>query len=482
MAEPAGYRHHGPGDDTRRHSSHKRTRGEDEDYVKYARRRYDGDDEKSISGRRDDGSKRRSLSPRDGVQREKRHRNRRDAYRRDERPRDSGYDDASRSKRQEQKSIPITGSKPRSDRRSLARSPSPPSTRHHHSHSHSRHHHQRHHHHRRHRSSAHPTDTPDELPFGSRPLQRSDLENFRPLLAQYLEVQKQKDIAGMDEREVKGRWKSFVGKWNHGELAEGWYHPETLVEARRNGLGAAAPAGGEHGDASSSSRPPPTVPSDRKGREGSDGGSSSAMRPKNEEEQEDDSDESGDDDDDDGYGPILPPGDSSDANARSARRGPGIPSLQDLALRREAIDEERTNSIDQLRLARKADRAEQRERLDDLAPRADAGTRERRLEKRREVNDKLRGFRERSPGGVGEVGEAELMGGGGGGGGGADDSVAEYKRVQEAARRRRSEREVRREEEARAKAAEREVRMEEYRRREESTMQVLRQIARERFG
>ncbi|KAI4860109.1 hypothetical protein F4820DRAFT_461960 [Hypoxylon rubiginosum] len=447
MAEPAGYRDHGPGDDTRRHSSHKRTRGDDEHDVKYARRRYDGDDEKSIS---------------------------------DERTRDSDYDHGPQNKRQEQQSNPATGSKSRSDHRSLARSPSPSPTRHHHSHHH-------HHHHRRHRPSAPPANTtPDELPFGSRRLLRSDLENFRSLLAQYLEIQKQKDMAALDEREVKGRWKSFVGKWNRGELAEGWYHPETLADARRNGLGAVAAvaataAVGEQGDASSALRLlPPTLPHSRREREVSDGGSSSAMRLK-EDEEEDDEDNENEDEDDDGYGPTLPPGDTSDAS-RSARRGPAIPNLQDLALRREAVDEERMSGVDQLRLARKADRAEQRERLEDLAPRADAGTRERRLEKRREVNDKMRGFRERSPGNVGEVGEAELMGGGGGGAGGGGDEIVEYKRVQEAARRRRSEREVRREEEARAKAAEREVRMEEYRRREESTMKVLRQIARERFG
>ncbi|KAI1777352.1 hypothetical protein F4818DRAFT_410016 [Hypoxylon cercidicola] len=426
MAEPASYRGYGQGD-TRRHSSHKRTRGDDEHGVKHVRRRYD-DDERSINGRHDDRSRRRSLSPRDRSQRPKSHRSRHDAYRQDEGPRDSD-------------------SNIRSDDRAPARSPSTSSMRH-----------RSHRHHRRHRS-IHATNAPDELPFGSRLLVRSDLENFRPLFAQYLEIQKQKDITALDEREVKGRWKSFVGKWNHGELAEGWYSPETLTDARRNYTSVMAEQD------TSSSRPPP--PHNQRDREVSDGGSS-ATRPK---EEEDDDSEEEDEEDDDEYGPTLPSN-----GDRSARHGPGVPSLQDLALRRETAEEERQRSVDALRLARKAERASQREKLEELAPRADAGTRERRLEKRREVNDKMRGFRERSPGAVGEVGETELMGGD------ADGGVAEYKKAQEAARRRRSEREVRREEEARAKAAEREVRVEEYRRKEECTMQVLRQIARERFG
>ncbi|KAI1759243.1 hypothetical protein GGR53DRAFT_165642 [Hypoxylon sp. FL1150] len=466
MTEPAGYRARGPGDDARRHSSHKRTRGEDDydeyDDAKYARRRYE-DDERSMSDRRSDRPRRRSLSPRDhdGAQREKSHRGRDDAYRRDERPRgfdrDRDNDYASQSKREERKLSSRSNQRPRA--------PSP-STRHQHSHSHHHHHHHRHH--RRSSSIQHSTNTntstPAELPFGSRRLVRSDLENFRPLLAQYLEVQKQKDITALDEREVRGRWKSFVTKWNKGELAEGWYRAETLEEARREWAGALA-------ERRAASRPPPVLHNGgEEGREGPGGGGSATRYG-----EEGEGDGSGGSDEDDEYGPILPPGAASDA-ARSARHGPGIPSMQDLAMRREDAEEERLQDIDQLRLARKADRAEQRERLEDLVPRAAAGTRERRLEKKQEVNDKMRSFRNRSPGGVGEVGEAELMGSGGG------DEVAEYKRAQEAARRKRSEREVRREEEARARAAEREVRIEEYRRKEESTMEVLRQIARERFG
>lgn len=36
----------------------------------------------------------------------------------------------------------------------------------------------------------------------------------------------------MDKWEVKGWWKSFVGKWNRGELVEGWYDFEMYVKVK----------------------------------------------------------------------------------------------------------------------------------------------------------------------------------------------------------------------------------------------------------
>jgi hypothetical protein len=46
------------------------------------------------------------------------------------------------------------------------------------------------------------------------------------LFAEYLDLQKGHDIADLSEDEVKGRWKSFMNKWNRSELAEGWYDPK----------------------------------------------------------------------------------------------------------------------------------------------------------------------------------------------------------------------------------------------------------------
>ncbi|KAI1104949.1 hypothetical protein F4804DRAFT_305538 [Jackrogersella minutella] len=438
MADLSGYRDHGSGGERRRHSRHsKRTRGGEEDGgaeegVKRSKREYDdGYGEER-------GGSRRSMSPRDGTRRDVRrdnrdeHRHSRDDYRSQQRLVESSHREARHSN-------PIA-----------ERSRSMSSTRHHHSH------HHRHHH--RHRQPSMPSSrTQDELPFGARPLVRSDLDAFRPLFAQYLEVQKNKEIATMDEREVRGRWKSFVGKWNHGDLAEGWYRPETLDEARQSGIGTSMSAHTEEQDTSRETASPlPLIEQEHSGEINSKPSGS----------------EQDDDDDDDEYGPTLPPGSEPPRSSTSTKHGPGIPSRQDLDLRREDAEEDRQQRVSDLRQARRADRALQKARLEELVPRAEPGTRERQLEKRREAGDKMRAFRERSPGL--EVGEAELMGGG--------DGVGELKRLKAVAERRKSEREIRREEEDRARVAEREERIREYRVREEGTMEVLRRIARERFG
>jgi hypothetical protein len=263
------------------------------------------------------------------------------------------------------------------------------------------------------------------------------LNSFEALFGEYLSVQKQKDIAGMDDREVKGRWKSFVGKWNRNELAEGWYDPETFAR-----ITAANPA---------TSRP-------RR---------ASAHKEEREEPVKGTKNEGSEDDDDD-YGPPLPGSD------RARRSGPGIPTLQDLSLRAELAEEDKQASIEDLRNARKADRTLQKERLDELVPRAEAGTRERMLEKKAAVADKMRSFRDKSPGAMEVTDEKELMGGG--------DSLDEYKKAKEREQRRKSEREIRREEIERAKREEMEERKRAYMEREEGTVSMLRELARQRFG
>lgn len=261
----------------------------------------------------------------------------------------------------------------------------------------------------------------------------------------------------MDEREARGRWKSFLGKWNDGTLAEGWYNPELFQESSRTGVG-------ELGVASVEPlvREVATPPLSGRSLDGVAAGF----------------ERSEDDGDDDGYGPVLP-GSQSHAQAlnpdgtRVTRQGPGIPSVQDLEVRREMTEEERLERASQLRLERKADRVEQKSRLEELAPRAEAGTRERKLEKKKEVNEKMKGFRERSPGAA-EVNDAELLGGG--------DTVDELKRLKASTERKKTEREVRREEIQRAKAAEREERLQEYREKEEKAMVMFKELARQRYG
>jgi hypothetical protein len=153
------------------------------------------------------------------------------------------------------------------------------------------------------------------------------------------------------------------------------------------------------------------------------------------------------------------------------------PSLSDLALRDESALDDRHQSLLELKHARKADRAEQKAALDELVPRADPGTRERKLEKKQLLNEKLRSFRDPSPGGAVEVADGDLLGGGDGEGG-----VEEYKKELQRTQQKVSERQLRREEIARARAAEREERVSKYRAREEVTMEALRELARRRFG
>lgn len=322
-------------------------------------------------------------------------------------------------------------------------------------HSRKRRHHHKYHHHKDHASSSKRKDpVPAELPFKARPLSyKYDLDVFEPLFANYLDIQKGKDFYGLDGHEQKGRWKSFVNKWNSGELAEGWYDPEMFErivkeaparpDARRRDESAVEEERGhdfEMEDAEEGTIPP-------------------RQEPRNNGEENDD---------DDDYGPPPPPGTSS-----LSRKGPGIPSLSDLALQREALAEDRLAHVTDLRVARKADRLAQKEALDELVPRAEPGTRERKLEKKAAVNDKMRSFRDKGDA-MEEVDDGELMGGG--------DGVAEFKRAVASQQRKKTDRELRREEDARARFEEREERLKEWREREEEKMRGLKELAKARFG
>lgn len=128
---------------------------------------------------------------------------------------------------------------------------------------------------------------------------------------------------------------------------------------------------------------------------------------------------------------------------------------------------------DEFRYERKLERKAQKEALDELVPRADAGTRERQLEKKKEVNEKMKSFRERSPGAA-EVPDAELMGG--------EEGTGEFKKIKQELERKKTERELRKEEMLRARMAEREERLSEYRAKEDTTMEMLKALAKQRFG
>ncbi|KAK0617125.1 hypothetical protein B0T14DRAFT_589576 [Immersiella caudata] len=328
--------------------------------------------------------------------------------------------------------------------------------RHHHRHHRSRSR-DRHHRHSKYDGDVKGDGEPTSLPYYARKLTKSDLATFRPLFAHYLDLQKGLGIEDLDDVEVRGRWKSFLGKWNRGELAEGWYEPETFERVMITAEGGKGGKGGGKG-----------VSGGREREEGVDGGRRERRESSNRDgKQEEEGEEEGEEGEE--YGPALPGAVSSIAKPR----GPGVPSLQDLELRREMNAEEKDARIGELRDARKADRRVQKERLDELVPRADAGTRERKLEKKKEVNEKMKAFREPSPGG--EVPEEELIGGGEGG-------IADYKRMLAEEKHKVSERQQRREEMERARNAERDERIRAYKDKEEATREMLRQLAKKQFG
>lgn len=58
-----------------------------------------------------------------------------------------------------------------------------------------------------------PKVSPKNLPFDARPISKHDLSRFRPMFGLYLDIQKKLVLEELSEDEVRGRWKSFLGKW-----------------------------------------------------------------------------------------------------------------------------------------------------------------------------------------------------------------------------------------------------------------------------
>lgn len=228
---------------------------------------------------------------------------------------------------------------------------------------------------------------------------------------------------------------------NRGGLAEGWYDPATLQKSL--------------GKPDSDSRSP------KRQRRGSLGGRDEQIAPSAEVKAKGESS-------DDEIGPALPSQDT-----RISRAGPSVPRMEDLELRDELRDEDRAHRINDLRYARKLDRKVQKDRLEELVPRADPGSRERQLEKKREATSTLHAFREAKSPGAEEVGEGDLLG---------DDGIDGFKARKRDVERKKNEREIRKEEILRARAEEREERLQEVRAKEEKTMEMLKAIAKQRFG
>ncbi|KAI1003205.1 hypothetical protein K3495_g4999 [Podosphaera aphanis] len=292
-----------------------------------------------------------------------------------------------------------------------------------------------------HKSKRLAAPTPLDLPFGSRKLTKRDYDDFKYMFSLYLEIQKSKVLEDLDEIEVRGRWKSFIGKWNRGELSEGWYDPATLQKAN---------------DSSSAifSKSQATC------HVGTRQGLKSSAEHTNENTSESD----------DSIGPTLP---EQETRSSGRRFGPRIPKLQDLQLKRETDAADEINRRDDIKHARQMERKDQKAMLDELVPRAPPGTRERQLEKKKDINEKMKSFREKSPGAA-EIPESQLMGDG--------DGIDSFKKTKQEYERKKNERELRKEETLRARIAEREERLQEYRIKEEATMEMLKALAKQRYG
>ena len=130
-----------------------------------------------------------------------------------------------------------------------------------------------------------------------------------------------------------------------------------------------------------------------------------------------------------------------------------------------------------LHAQRLLDRKLQKERLDEVVPRAEAGTKDRMLEKKREKADSNRTFAsaKTEAGGVEEVPESILLGDEEGG-------IEGFKKQKREMERKQNEREVRREEILRARREELEERRRVYQAKEERTMSGLVALAKAKFG
>ncbi|KAL2854376.1 hypothetical protein BJY01DRAFT_37069 [Aspergillus pseudoustus] len=295
---------------------------------------------------------------------------------------------------------------------------------------------------------------PIVLPFNARQLSKRDLGAFETMFAMYLDIQKGLLLEDLSDDEVKGRWKSFIGKWNRGELAEGWYDPSTLEKAQKS-VAATGPR-----ESPVFERPADDVERD--------------LKPA----RHDGHGEDDDDDDDDEHGPMPHYGLLSGGGGLAT--GPTIPTMQDLELRNEIAMEdsmtERYDARQQRRTEVRSHKAELRLMEEEVAPRAEPGTHERKMEKRREAATANRAFADARRGGSPEAApDDELMGSG-------ENDLEAVKSARERARRKKNEREIRREEILRARTAEREERVKRYKEKEEETIGWLKTLAKQRFG
>lgn len=64
------------------------------------------------------------------------------------------------------------------------------------------------------------------LPFDAPELKKDDLDAYRDIFAKYLHDKKDITIETLSSNEAYARFKSFIHKWNDGELSSRYYDPE----------------------------------------------------------------------------------------------------------------------------------------------------------------------------------------------------------------------------------------------------------------
>ncbi|KAE9961870.1 hypothetical protein BLS_001222 [Venturia inaequalis] len=250
--------------------------------------------------------------------------------------------------------------------------------------------------------------------------------------------------------QVNHKTAAGAGNPQEGELLEGWYDPATKNKA----------------DAASNAPRSPSLERPTTRRRGSPdyGAIAPAV--------------AADEESDDEFGPALPSQTTIGHLATGPRGfekrvGPAIPNVQDLEYRDELLTEDQIAAREDLKALRKLDRNTQKERLEELVPRADPGSRERKLEKKKEVSSLVASARDAKEGGTEEVDEGDLMG---------DDGVEGFKKRKKEQEKKKSERELRKEELWRVRAEEREERLRVHKEKEDKTMDMFKKLAAQRFG
>jgi hypothetical protein len=102
----------------------------------------------------------------------------------------------------------------RNERSTRSRSRSPyHAPRHHRTRTRSRSPHESREHRKRRRHDRSPATEVIALPYKAQRLSKRQYDEYKPLFHSYLDIQKGLNLDELDEREARGRWKSFVSRW-----------------------------------------------------------------------------------------------------------------------------------------------------------------------------------------------------------------------------------------------------------------------------